>query len=134
MGGLIKESSEGIVKIHLHGRLGLIKIPERLIIREEPVAAAHETEFYFSYVQITEEPLDYDDLDMTPDHEPEPCLLGGSITEVNDTAIEVAIMNDLGTIAVLSIARQQGAPRITAPHVPISYRTRKYVRYGHVPV
>ena len=37
---------------------------------------------------------------MTPDHEPEPCLLGGKITEVNDTAIEVAVMNNLGSVAV----------------------------------
>lgn len=118
---VVKEVSDGRVKVHLHGRLGVIKVPERLIISEEPVAVGHEMEFYFSYVQITENPLDYtrrvsrntypcgvgglrpmeyDASGMTPDHEPEPCLLGGTITEVNDTAIEVAIMNDLGSIAV----------------------------------
>ena len=100
MGGLVKEVSDGKVKVHLHGRLGVIKVPARLIISDEPVAVGHETEFYFSYVQITENPYDYDDSDMMPDHEPEPCLLGGTITEVNDTAIEVAIMNNLGRIAV----------------------------------
>ena len=100
MGGLVKEVSNGRVKVHLHGRLGVIKIPERLIIHEEPIAVGHETEFYFSYVQVVEEPYDYDDSDMTPDHELTASLLGGKITEVNDTAIEMALMNNLGTIAV----------------------------------
>lgn len=100
MGGLVKEVSDGRVKIHLHGRLGVIKIPDSLVISQEPVAIGHETEFYFSYVQVVEDPYDYDDSGMTPDYEPEPCLLGGKITEVNDTAIEMTLMNNLGTIAV----------------------------------
>jgi hypothetical protein len=100
MGGLVKEAANGRVKVHLHGRLGVIKVPVSLIISDEPVAARCETEFYFSYIQVVEDPYDYDASDLTTDHEPEPCLLGGKITEVNDTAIEVAIMNDLGSIAV----------------------------------
>ena len=57
-------------------------------------------EFYFSYIQIVEDALDYDSSDMTTEHEIEPCLLGGKISEVNDTAIKVDIMDELGTIAV----------------------------------
>lgn len=100
MGGLVKEVSTDRVKVHLHGRLGVIKIPQNLVISEEPIAVGHETEFYFSYIQIVENPYDYDASDMNTDHEPVPCLLGGKIIEVNDTAIEVAIMNDLGNVAV----------------------------------
>lgn len=100
MGGLVKEVSGDKVKVHLHGRLGVIKVPKSLIISEEPVETGHELEFYFSYVQIIENPYDYDSSEMTTDHEIEPCLLGGKITEVNDTAIEVAIMNNLGSVAV----------------------------------
>lgn len=100
MGGLVKEVADGRVKVHLHGRLGVIKIPESLIICREPAVVGHEMEFYFSYVQVVEDPYDYDDSDMTPDHEPQASLLGGKITEVNDTAIEMALMNNLGIIAV----------------------------------
>ena len=100
MGGLVKEVSDERIKVHLHGRLGVIKVPKSIVISEEPIAVGHELEFYFSYIQIVEDPYDYDSSEMTTDHEIEPYLLGGKIIEVNDTAIEVAIMNDLGTIAV----------------------------------
>ena len=100
MGGLVKNISGDNVKIHLFGRLGVITVPKRLIITDEPLSPGTETEFYFSYIQMVEDPLDYDSTDMTADHEIAPCLLGGKITEVNDTAIEVAVMNDLGTVAV----------------------------------
>jgi len=100
MGGLVKGVSEGRVKVHLHGRLGVITIPKYLIISDENLVIGHEMEFYFSYIQVVEDPYDYDCSDMKTDHEIVPCLLGGKITQVNDTAIEVAIMNDLGTIGV----------------------------------
>ena len=100
MGGLVKEVFEDRVKVHLHGRLGVITVPKRLIISHETPVVGHEMEFYFSYIQVVEDPYDYDSSDMKTDHEITPCLLGGKITQVNDTAIEVAIMNDLGTIGV----------------------------------
>ncbi len=100
MGGLVKEVYEDRVKIHLYGRLGVIKVSKDLILSDEPITVGDETEFYFSYIQIVENPYDYDASEMKPDHEPEPCLLGGKITEVNDTAIEVAVMKDLGSVAV----------------------------------
>lgn len=100
MGGLVKKVTDGMVKIHLHGRLGVITVPESIIIGDIPIEPGHDLEFYFSYIQIVEDPYDYDDSDMTTDHEPQPCLLGGKITEVNDTAISVAIMNNKGTINV----------------------------------
>lgn len=100
MGGLVKEVSADRVKVHLHGRLGVITVPKRLIISDETLDVGHEMEFYFSYIQVVEDPYDYDCSDMKTDHEITPCLLGGKIIQVNDTAIEVAIMNDLGTIGV----------------------------------
>lgn len=100
MGGLVKEVSEDRIKVHLHGRLGVIKVPPKLIISSKPIEIGHEMEFYFSYIQVVEDPYDYDASDMITEHDPMPCLLGGKITEVNDTAIEVAIMDGLGSIAV----------------------------------
>ena len=100
MGGLVKEVTGEYVKLHLHGRLGVIQVPKNLIISDKPVTAGHELEFYFSYIQIVENPYDYDCSDMTPKKEIAPCLLGGTVTKVNDTAIEVSVMNGLGTVAV----------------------------------
>lgn len=100
MGGLVKEVNQTSVKVHLHGRLGVITVPRRLIIGPEQLEPGHETEFYFSYIQVMEAPYDYDSADMVTTHEIEPCLLGGKITEVNDTAAKIAIMDGLGTIAV----------------------------------
>ena len=37
MGGLIKEVQDDRIKVHLHGRLGVITIPKRLVITSEPL-------------------------------------------------------------------------------------------------
>jgi hypothetical protein len=58
-----------------------------------------EMQFYFSYIQVNENPYDYDD-EPVQNLELEPCLIGGEITEVNDTAIKVKVMNQIGTVAV----------------------------------
>jgi len=100
MGGLVKEVSNGMIKVHLHGRLGVICVPQKLIQFEEPIEPGHEMEFYFSYIEVIENPYDYDSGDMVTEHEISPCLLGGKIIEVNDTAAKVAIMDNMGTIAV----------------------------------
>ena len=100
MGGLVKEVKDDHIKVHLHGRLGVITVPKREVIAYEEVEPGHEMEFYFSYIQIVEAPYDYDSSDMVTTHDIEPCLLGGRIIEVNDTAIKVEIMDNLGTIAV----------------------------------
>lgn len=100
MGGLVKETAGDMVKIHLFGRLGVIWVPRRLILGDEKIDTGHELSFYFSYIQVTEDPYDYDTAPMNPELEPEPCLLGGRITEVNDTAIKVEMINGLGTVAV----------------------------------
>ncbi|SDB48097.1 hypothetical protein SAMN02910298_02411 [Pseudobutyrivibrio sp. YE44] len=100
MGGLVKEVDDSQIKVHLHGRLGVITVPKELVITMEKLEPGHEMEFYFSYIKVVENPYDYDSSDMVTEHEISPCLLGGKITEVNDTAAKVEIMNNLGTVAV----------------------------------
>ncbi len=101
MGGVVKEISEdGIVKINLNGRLGVIKVPKSLVIDNGVLEPGHRLQFYFSYIQIVENPYEYDRSDMNPDFGINPTLLGGKITIVNDTAVEATIMDGMGTVAV----------------------------------
>ncbi|WP_454968382.1 CBO2463/CBO2479 domain-containing protein [Gemella sanguinis] len=99
MGGIIKEIRDNNVKINLHGRLGVITVPTKLVKIKDNLEIGHVLEFYFSYIQVMEDPYQYDSSDILYE-EMQPCLLGGKITQVNDTAIEVQIMDELGTIAV----------------------------------
>lgn len=100
MGGLVKEVNEDSVKVHLHGRLGVITIPKSLVLDEVMLEPGHEMQFYFSYLQVNNTPYDYDSSSICCDKSLEPCLVGAAITEVNDTAIKANIMNKLGTVAV----------------------------------
>lgn len=100
MGGLVKETDGDLVKIHLHGRLGVITVPRKVIRGEIIPEPGHEMQFFFSYFQVTDQPLDYDDTPMTEGEELIPCLLGGTLIEVNDTAVKLEIMDHLGTAAV----------------------------------
>lgn len=100
MGGLVKELSGDNVKVHLHGRLGVITVPRHMILSQEMLETGHEMEFYFSYIHVTTEGLDYDATELSVNHEFSPCLLGGTISEVNDTAVRVEIMDSLGNITV----------------------------------
>lgn len=101
MGGLVKEVKENIIKVHLHGRLGVIEIPPDYILNQDiKPEIGHDMQFYFSYIQVNENPFDYDCSSIKKDKEFTPCLVGGTITEVNDTAIKVETMDNLGTVAV----------------------------------
>lgn len=100
MGGLVKDVFEDQVMVHLHGRLGVITVPKRLVRAGEEVLPGHEMKFYFSYIQVVSEAYDYDSTSMRTEQELMPSLLGGVITEVNDTAAKVKIMEHMGTIAV----------------------------------
>lgn len=99
MGGLVKEVKSDCVKVHLHGRLGVITVPHDLIIGETVLEPGHEAQFYFSYIQINEQKYDYD-CQPVKNLEFEPSYIGGTIIEVNDTAIKVQMMENLGTVAV----------------------------------
>jgi hypothetical protein len=100
MGGLVREISDGMVKIHLHGRLGVLCVPQKIIQTETTLMPGDALSFYFSYVEVVKEPYDYDSAALNQKDEIAPCLLGAKITEVNDTAIKAEIMDGLGTIAV----------------------------------
>lgn len=101
MGGLVKEVKDNIVKVHLHGRLGVIEVPREYILEKDTEPEiGHDMSFYFSYIQINENPYDYDCSPIKKDKEFAPCLIGGTIIEVNDTAIKVRMMEELGTVAV----------------------------------
>jgi hypothetical protein len=99
MGGLVKETSEKMVKVHLHGRLGVITIPKEYVLGKEKIVCGTEMQFYFSYLEVNQTPYDYD-TGAIKEGMFEPCFLGGTICEVNDTAIKVNIMDNLGTVAV----------------------------------
>ena len=106
MGGLVKETDGDMVKVHLHGRLGVITVPKSCVLKgkadapgmEEP-SVGTEMQFYFSYLQINETPYDYD-VSAVKNGNFEPCFIGAVITEVNDTAVKAEIMDGLGTVAV----------------------------------
>lgn len=99
MGGLVKEIKEDMVKVHLHGRLGVIVIPRKYILTKENIVIGTEMQFYFSYLEVNQTPYDYD-TDGIKKGIFEPCFLGGTISEVNDTAIKAEMMEHLGTVAV----------------------------------
>ncbi|MCI5650101.1 MAG: CBO2463/CBO2479 domain-containing protein [Fusicatenibacter sp.] len=100
MGGLVKEVKGDLVKVHLHGRLGVITVPRALIQEEMDLEPGHEMQFYFSYLQVNEMSYDYDVSSICCGKIMEPCLVGGIITEVNDTAIKAEMIRGLGTVAV----------------------------------
>lgn len=101
MGGVVKQIYEdGRVHINLNGRLGVIKAPKHLIVDDVEIEPGHELQFYFSYIRIVENPYEYDSSDLNPDYGITPTLVGGKLSQVNDTAIEAEIMNGMGTVAV----------------------------------
>ena len=100
MGGTVKEVADDTVKVHLHGRLGVLVVPRRLVIEEGDIAAGQEMKFFFSYLKIVAPGFDDDTSAMNPAQEIFPALLHGTLTEVNDTAIKVEIAGGFGTIAV----------------------------------
>ena len=100
MGGLVKEITGDMVKVHLHGRLGVITVPKSLIKDDIEIEIGHEVQFYFSYLCVNENPYDYDSAAIDRNLELSPSLLGATIIEVNDTAVKVEIMDGLGTVAV----------------------------------
>lgn len=101
MGGKIKSiSSDGTVKINLRGRLGVLKVPSDIVINKEELEAGKKLQFFFSYLRVIDKDIEFDDLDLNVDYGLNPTILGGKFLEVNDTAVEVGVMNGKGTVAV----------------------------------
>jgi hypothetical protein len=100
MGGTVKQVVDNFIKINLYGRLGVLNVPKNFIIGNNVVNQGNELTFYFSYVQMVEYSSDYDYSMLQSQDSLIPCLVGGVLVEVNDTAVKIKIENDLGTIAV----------------------------------
>lgn len=106
MGGLVKEVIKDRIKVHLHGRLGVITVPKNIVLNDSSVCSGqkepvpgHEMEFYFSYFDVSENPYEHD-ASAIKNAIFTPCFISGVITEVNDTAIKAELMDNLGTAAV----------------------------------
>ena len=100
MGGLVKETDGETVKIHLHGRLGVITIPRSLVLTKEELLPGHEVQFFFSYLEVDDVPRDYDLSELGMLREVTPVPVGGVLTEVNDTAVKCEMPGGMGTVAV----------------------------------
>ncbi len=100
VGGRVKAVNDNTAEIHLQGKLGVITVKREVILAEREIQPEDEVEFYFSYIQAVERPENYNTSGITIYHEEAPSLIGGILMKVNDTAVEVAIMDDLGTITV----------------------------------
>ena len=102
MGGVVKEIYDDgkMVKIYLNGRLGVIKVPRWLIRGYESPEPGFKLEFYFSYIQIVDDPYDYSSDEMNPAEEMFPSILGGKVIDINDTATTIEVMDDIGEITV----------------------------------
>lgn len=116
MMGTVKKIEAGQMSINLRGRLGVITIPEAFILPDLTFQAGEKLEFYFSYIQVVDQPFDYDRLEMMKQEELFPCLVGGRIVHVDDTAVRVQINDDLGSIYVprrwifTSVEPKEGLP------------------------
>ena len=101
MGGKIKTiSPDGIAKINLNGRLGVINIPIDFILNKERIDAGRRLRFYFSYIKVVAKAPQYDPYELNADYGIRPTLIGGILKEANDTAVVITIMNGKGSIAV----------------------------------
>ncbi|MGN1018785.1 MAG: CBO2463/CBO2479 domain-containing protein [Aristaeellaceae bacterium] len=100
MGGLVKEAGPETVKVHLHGRLGVITVPRSQVLTEETLVPGHELQFYFSYLEVDDAPQAYDLSELRMLREVAPVPVGGTLTEVNDTAVRCTLPGGMGTVAV----------------------------------
>ena len=101
MGGLVKEAGPEGVKVHLHGRLGVITVPRKLVLTGEELVPGYELQFYFSYLEVDGAPRDYDLSELKEAAELASIPVGGTLTEVNDTAVKCTLPEGLGVVAVL---------------------------------
>lgn len=99
MTGQVKALKDNQLEIHLQGRLGILTVKREILLSEE-IKAGDQIEFYFSYIQAVEEAENYNASGISIYHEEAPSLIGGRLTKVSDTRVEVAIMDDLGSMAL----------------------------------
>lgn len=100
MGGIVTAVTPDDIKINLNGRLGVLHVTPDLAVPQSHISLGDKVKFYFSYMQTVENPLDYDYYPLRHEADMNPCLIGGVLDEVNDTAVKVTMGDHLGTIAV----------------------------------
>lgn len=100
MGGVVTAVEKDDVKINLNGRLGVLHIAPQYLSSQNHTAPGDAVTFYFSYIQTVVKPLDYDYTPLHSGSDDGPCLVGGTLEEVNDTAVKVVVGSHIGTIAV----------------------------------
>ena len=100
MGGLVREAGPEWVKVHLHGRLGVITVPRSLVLTEEALLPGHEVQFFFSYLEVDDISRDYDLSELKLLRDVTPVPVGGVLTEVNDTAVKCEMPGGMGVVAV----------------------------------
>lgn len=100
MGGLVKEAGPEWVKVHLHGRLGVITVPRSMVLTEEALLPGHELQFCFSYLEVDDAPRDYDLSELNTLREVSSVPVGGVLIEVNDTAVKCEMPGGMGVVAM----------------------------------
>ncbi len=55
MKGKIVSVNDTAIKVDIKGRLGVITVPRRWVFTEKQLEPGLKVEFYFSYMQVTEE-------------------------------------------------------------------------------
>lgn len=99
MGGIITKINGDMLHVNLHGRLGVLEIPSKYLI-DGNAFEGERVRFYFSYINTTKDPLDYDTAGLDPALPMDPSYVGGKLIEVNDTAVKASVADLGATVAV----------------------------------
>ena len=55
MEGKVVSVNDTAIKVDIQGRLGVIAVPRRWVLTDKPLQPGLKVEFYFSYMQVTDE-------------------------------------------------------------------------------
>ena len=127
MHGTVKPSDAGFIRVDLAGRLGVLTLSRRLLLPGCPTAPGAELSLYFSYLETDPSPREYDMTELLAQRKQLPVPVGGTLTEVNDTAVRCTLPAGLGTVAVprrwvftgLPLAEGQTAGFYLSPLAPL---------------
>lgn len=100
MNGKVKSIDDQWTAINLNGRLGLLTMDNQLVMNQDKITEGDSVEFFFSYIQTADFPMDYDYQDLLSQDALRPSYIDGKIIQVDDVAIKVAMSQDLGTLYV----------------------------------
>jgi hypothetical protein len=55
MKGKVVTVNDTAIKVDIRGRLGVIAVPRRWVMTDQPLRPGLTVEFYFSYMQVTDD-------------------------------------------------------------------------------